>query len=137
VYPQSICNCGDLDQGEVFVAETSALGFCPCKGLLVELEDVLGEFEFIGPKEVVLVEFKVIQAFLHKLEAGRERGWVGGKRRERNKWVFGALSDDAEVFREGGGHGVDFLRCLLICKDGSGWDCVGDVVLEGIHARRG
>jgi hypothetical protein len=74
---------------------------------------------------------------LCKSEARRERGQVGGKGRKGEEWVFGALSDDTEVFREGGGNGVDFLCGLLIGKDGSGWDCVGDVTLKGIHARRG
>ena len=113
------------------------LGFSPCECLLVDLEDVLGEPDFVGPKEVVLVEFEVIQAFLCKSEARRERGWVGGKRRKGEEWVFRASLDDIEVFREGGGNGVDFLCSLLIRKDGSGWDCVGDVMLKGVHARRG
>ena len=117
--------------------EGSALSFSPCECLLIDPEDVLGKLDFIGPKEVVLVKFEVVQAFLCKSEARHERGRVGGKRRKGEEWVFRASSDDTEVFREGGSNGVDFLCSLLICKDGSGWDCVGDVTLKGVYVRRG
>lgn len=64
-----------------------------------------------------------------------------GERWEGKEQVFGAMSDDLEVFRKGGGR-VNLLGNFLVCKgrdkrvlQGVLLSTVGDVAFECFHVR--
>ncbi len=46
---RGVCDGWYFDGGKIFIAEVSALSFCPGKRTFVDLEDVLGKAFFIWP----------------------------------------------------------------------------------------
>jgi hypothetical protein len=90
----------------------------PREAELVELEDVLQEFQLFGPQEVKPVKLQGIQAILSETLARHEvgrRGRKGGKGKQR---VLGNAADVAKVLRKGGWHGTHFPGNLLVCERG-------------------
>ena len=100
------------------------LCFGPCKSMFVGFEDVLGEFGFFRPQEVVFVDIECVKSLLRESSSWQEWGWISRERWERKKWIFGSAPNNPKVLRERGCHRVDFICSFLVCKGKGGWDCV-------------
>ena len=97
VHPWGVCNGGYFDRHEVFVAETSALVFCPGTGHLIDFEDVVSKIEFLWPEEVIPVNVKIIQPVLSEVHASGEQGRMSQEQMEGEEGVLRVVLDDSEV----------------------------------------
>jgi hypothetical protein len=138
--PRAVQDSGDLHRWEIVISKLAAFSFGPGKHILIESEDVLGKLLLLWPKELIMVEIKVIEAFLCKAGVWHEQGWVGQEWWQWEQWVFRSTLDDAKVFREGGSYRVNLLGSLLVAQDfciRGHAQGIHDILLECSHARWG
>jgi len=64
VDPGGVHDGGDHHRGRIVVPKTSTLSFCPCKGLLVDFEDVRCELDLLRLQDAVPIEVQGVVAFL-------------------------------------------------------------------------
>ena len=118
-------NNGDLDRGEILIAEPPFLLFHPSQTHLIRLKHVEEQLLLFGLEEAIGVETECIEAFLCEAFAGRKIGRMGWKRREREEGVDGYTTNIAKVFRERGSDGSNFVGHLFVCE------CEGGGVRRG------
>jgi hypothetical protein len=116
VCPGDMFNNGDLDRGEILIAEPPFLLFRPSQTHLIRLEHVEEQLLLFGLEETVGVETECVEAFLREAFTRREVGRMGWKRCKRKEGVDGDATNVAEIFWECGGDGANLVGHLFVRK---------------------